>query len=215
MKTSNIIILSAFVVAIIGLFVNAFQFKKIYLDTDWNDPYHNCVKLDIPHVQAVYFITKDNPKMWSADDIEITKGEKYIFATPDTSQFELIPTDSGLVVHTKVRHPKVFVILPELNRLEAGNRESIKVKGFTCDSLLLRSNSNSAITLENCNIHQLSVQNTGGRVAVEEENTVGYANIVLYNGTFTSDDIPYEAATCQADAESSVNLTGRSIRMFR
>ncbi len=213
MKTSNMIILSAFAIVVIGLFVNAFQLRKLYVTTDFTDPYYNCIKLDIPQVQAIYIESQSNPEMWSSDEVNIVKGERCMFATPDTSQFKLIIADSGLIIKTKVRHVKAYIVLPELAKVAAADREEIKINDFVCDSLLLNTN-HATISLEQCNIHQLTTKSVGGRISVMDDNTIRNANIKLRNGTFTSGDVSYETATCNADATSSVNLAGRSIGMF-
>lgn len=216
MKTSNIIILSAFLIMIAGIFVNAFQLKNMYLAVDWSDPYRDCIKSDIPaNIRAIYLETRDNSKMRSSQKISVIKGEKRMFAVHDTSQFKLIPVDSGLIIRTKVQHGRAYIILPELTKLQAANREDVTINGFSCDSLILRSDTHSSVTLENCNIRKLAVQNNGGKVSVSEGNTVKIANILLHEGTFVSNDIPYEKAVYAADTKSSVNLSGRSVGTFR
>ncbi|MDR3261276.1 MAG: hypothetical protein LBT78_05515 [Tannerella sp.] len=211
MKTSNSIIAATVAVCVAGLFLNAFQLKKMYLVTDWEDLYRDCVKQEIPNVQALYFEVMDNAEGWQSETITILRGDRYLFATPDTSLVELIPTDSGLVVRSKTMHLKAFVILPELVLVEAVNRENVLIDGFDCDTLTLRADAQANIRLKCCHINCLSVQSVGGRVEIHDNNTVADAEVRLRNGEFYADDIACHTLTFDADTTSSVTLRGRSI----
>lgn len=215
MKTSNIIILSAFIIIVAGVFVNAFQLRDMYVDR--SNSQRNSINKYIPDEQMIYIETRYNPKIRSEAraEINITQGEPDMFAASDTSQFELMPVDSGLIVRVKNRQKKAYIMLSELSKLRVSGRTNVTISGFTRDSMRLCSDSDASVTVENCHIDKLSVQNIGGKTSIAGGNTIKHIDIRLRGGNFTSGDAPYESATCDADAKSHVNLTGRSIGMFK
>jgi hypothetical protein len=201
MKTSNIILLSFFALAIISLFVNAFQFKNLYESINWDDPYNGCIKLNIPNVRSVYLVGASKDTYRQVHGIKVIKGDTYMFATSDTSRFTLTPTDSGLVVSAKsAMHPKAFIVLPTLDKLNVRN-ETALVSNFDCDSLQLCSiGEKSSIELDNCKIDKLSAQSDFGEISLQNTNTVKNISLRLCNrGHFTVVSGNFEVFSTDAD----------------
>ncbi|MDR0815208.1 MAG: hypothetical protein LBN37_05605 [Bacteroidales bacterium] len=217
MKTSNIIISSVFALAVIALVFIAFTFKNRYLSVERDGPYPGCIKQDFPNTGTVYVHAEDNPgfKPYSGDfGIRIVKGEHCMFAASDLSNFQLIPTDSGLVVISKHwRHPTAFVVLPALDRVEVLGREYVSVDGFVCDSLSAQAGINSSIYLYNCSISDLYLQSDRGEIFLQASSTVKSASVLLHDyARFSSVNIVYDAFSFDVDSTSSVTLIGRSIQ---
>ncbi|GAT62267.1 hypothetical protein [Paludibacter jiangxiensis] len=188
MKTSNIIIISTIVVFIIGFAINAAGIKKMYDQTDWNNPYRNFTKHNLNKtVDRVYILAPDSVNIWTGDTIfSVIQGKNNILMLQGEPNIHWQTTDSGLVVRLQ-DNAKGVLVIPKVKQIII-SRVSCKLSGFNLDSLKLNViKEPGKIVIRNSTINFLNASASNhGQISIEKDNRINKLNLALQGGTFSS-----------------------------
>ncbi len=188
MKTSNIIIISTFIVFILGFAINAAGIKKMYDHTNWNDPYRNYTKHNLNKtIDRVYVIAPDSTDTWPWESVfSIVQSKSNMLMLQNEAYASWQVTDSGLVVRLK-HNAKGVLAVPNIKQVVI-DKLWCKLTNFGLDSLQVNiSQKDSKLIVLNSRINYLnaSVSNQG-QLCIEKENRVNKLNLALQGGVFSS-----------------------------
>ena len=214
MKTSNIIIISTIVVFIIGFAINAAGIKKMYDQTNWNDPYRNFTKHKLNKTfDRVYVFVSDSTDHWNADSLSIKRGNDNVLMLENDPNIHWQATDSGLVISLS-QNAKGVLITPRIKQVIV-SRVSCRISNFDLDSLQLNvSKEFSGIDVSNSKINYLDVSvSDHGILSLDGYSKINKLNMALRDGTFSS--VTYIPEVIQKiTPHSHIKLCGNALQWF-
>ncbi|MDR2084825.1 MAG: hypothetical protein LBP67_07510 [Bacteroidales bacterium] len=217
MKKTNIIVIITIIIIFAGICINGIILRNRFLKGEFDDPYKNGIKKELPQITAVKIMNwpgKYSNNYTGKSTIVYCDSINEIIS--QTKEDISMTTEGSLLTVWKVVYSNTLIKISDLENLEASNNQSVFVNDFTLTNLDILASDSVTITLNNCKIENLNI-NADNKVKIDLDSTNLIKNINLIltsSSTFSSRNIEFDNFIFDIEDDCSLNLSGKSLKVL-